>query len=50
MKQDVGARTDVWVPGSSSGWVQVTTEININGKKRGIKIYSLLCAMEIQRD
>ena len=50
MKKDVGARTDEWVPGSSSEWVQVSRDINKDGTKREMKIYSLPCAMEIQRD
>lgn len=50
MKKDVGAHTDEWVPGSSSEWVRVSREMNMDGTRREMKIYSLGCTMEIQRD
>lgn len=50
MKRDVGAHTDEWIPGSSSEWVRVNREINMDGARREMKIYSLRCIMEIQRD
>ena len=50
MKKDVGAHTDDWVPGSSSEWVRVSREMNMDVTRRGMKTYSLPCAMEIWRD
>lgn len=49
MKKDVDAYTDEWVTGSSTEWVPVGRKMNMDGRRKKMKIHILPYAMEIQR-